>query len=173
MSKSLIAYFSRKGQNYANGNMVILKEGNTEVVAKIIQELTKADIYCVTPLSPYPNDYADTVEIAKEEYKSNARPELKNALNSIDEYDVIYLGYPNWCGTMPMPVWTFLESVDTKGKKILPFCTNEGSGLASSLDDIRKLCPEAEILDGLSIKGTRASLSKPDIAEWLRKNKQI
>jgi len=115
-SKSLIAYFSRKGNNYVGGSIVNLPIGNTEVIAKKIQELTGSDMFQIKTVKSYPDDYTETVNVAKEELRENARPELTETIDDMGSYDVIYLGYPNWCGTMPMAVFTFLESYDFSGK---------------------------------------------------------
>ena len=85
----------------------------------------------------------------------------------ISGYDVIFVGYPNWCGTMPMPVWTFLENHDFTGKIVCPFCTNEGSGLANSVKDIEKLIPNADIKNGLAIKGSQVQDTMPEIKAWV------
>ncbi|ABP66710.1 hypothetical protein Csac_1097 [Caldicellulosiruptor saccharolyticus DSM 8903] len=153
-SKILIAYFSRKGNNYLNGRITNLPIGNTEIVAQKIQKLTGGDLFEIKPAKQYPEDYYETIEIAKEEKRKNARPELANKLDDISPYEVVFLGYPNWWGTMPMAVFTFLESYDFTGKTIAPFCTHEGSGLGSSERDIKKLCPKANVLPGLAIRGS-------------------
>ena len=105
----------------------------------------------------YSKDYMTCIEEAKQELREQARPEVKNPLESIDEYDTIILGYPNWWGTMPMVVYTFLESYDFTGKTIIPFCTNEGSGMGSSVRFIKKLCPGANVDDGTPIHGAEAA----------------
>jgi flavodoxin len=87
----------------------------------------------------------------------------------MDSYEVIYLGYPNWWGTMPMAVFTFLDSYDFSGKTIIPYCTHEGSGMGSSERDIKKLCPHAKVLSGLAIKGGTVGKADKDLANWLRK----
>ena len=94
------------------------------------------------------------------------RPELKENID-ISDYDTIFIGYPNWCGTMPMPVWTFLESHDFVGKVVCPFCTNEGSGLANSLSDMDKLIPEADRRAGLSLKSSKVQEAGPELEKWL------
>src|SRR5512145_3060339 len=129
---ALIAYFSRKGQNYRDGNIVNLPNGNTEIIAKLIHELIGGDLFEIKTTKQYPIDYTETTEIAKTELRTNARPELIGKVSNIDEYDEVYLGYPNWWNTCPMAVFTFLESYDFSGKTIIPFCTHEGSGLGSS-----------------------------------------
>jgi flavodoxin len=165
--KCLIAYFSRKGDNYVSGKIVNLPVGNTEVVGKAIRELTSGDLFRIEPVKPYPADYTRTTEVAKKELHENARPELVGQVANLEPYDVIFLGYPNWWGTMPMAVFTFLERHDFSGKTIAPFCTHEGSGLGRSEGDITRLCPAAAIAEGLAIHGTRVDAAKTDIETWL------
>ncbi len=158
MGKTLIAYYSRRGENYVNGSIKNLKLGNTEVVAdKIKALLPDADMFRIDTTYQYSESYMTCIEEAKQELHDQARPEVKDAPESIDEYDTIILGYPNWWGTMPMVCYTFLESYDFTGKKIIPFCTNEGSGMGSSVRFIKKLCPTATVLDGTPIHGAEAA----------------
>ena len=126
MSKTLIVYYSRKGENYVNGSVRNLPKGNT-------------------------------------------RPELKTYPDSLDGYDTIFVGYPNWWGTMPMAMFTFLEHFDLSGKRILPFCTNEGSGMGSSERDLKKVCKGAKVESGLSIHGAEAANSRSKVESWVRK----
>ena len=156
--KVLIAYYSRRGDNYVNGSIKNLKLGNTEVVVgKIKTMLPDADVFQIDTTYEYSKDYMTCIEEAKKELHDQVRPEVKNPLESIDEYDTISLGYPNWWGTMPMVCYTFLESYDFTGKTIIPFCTNEGSGMGSSERFIKKLCPTATVLNGISIHGAEAA----------------
>ncbi len=171
--KRLIAYFSRAGNNYVNGNIVNLPVGNTEVAAKMIQNLTGSDMFRIDTLKAYPTDYHETTDVAKQELSQKARPELSGHVDNMANYRVIYLGYPNWWGTMPMAVFTFLERYDFAGKTIIPFCTNEGSGMGRSESDIRKLCPDARVLKGLPIRGGSVQSAGNDIADWLRKLGEI
>lgn len=168
--KILIAYYSRKGENYLNGSIVNLTVGNTEVVAKKIQELTGSELFKIDTVNPYPEDYTETTEVAKVEKRQNARPELTEAVDNMDAYDVIYLGYPNWWGTFPMAVFTFLESYDFSGKTIVPYCTHEGSGLGNSERDIKKLCPDAKVLPGLAIQGGSVKSADNSLKSWISKN---
>ena len=168
-SKSLVAYFSRKGNNIVGGKIVNLPIGNTEVIAKKIQELTGGDIFKIKTVKSYPEDYMDTTDVAREEQNSNARLELTGKVDDMGSYDVIYLGYPNWWGTMPMAVYSFLDSYDFSGKTIVPFCTHEGSGMGSSERDIKKLCPNVKILSGLAIRGSTVGKAEKDVANWLNK----
>ncbi len=172
-TKSLVAYFSRKGSNYVNGNIVNLKVGNTEIAAKSIQELTGSDLFQISTVKPYPDNYMETTEVAKEELKRSARPELTGSVDGIESYKVIFIGYPNWWGTIPMPVASFLSIHDLTGKTLLPFCTHEGSGLGRSVDDIKKLCPGSEVRNGLAIKGGEVEKAKKELTAWVHENKLI
>ncbi len=165
--KCLIAYFSRKGQNYVSGRIVDLKVGNTEVVANMIQKITGGVLFHIESVTAYPKDYTEATEVAKNELRAKARPKLTRQVGNKGAYDVIFLGYPNWWGTMPMPVFTFLESYDFSGKTIVPFCTHEGSGLGHTEQDIAKACPKASVLKGIAIHGTSASSAGPDVSSWI------
>ena len=167
-SKCLIAYFSRPGNNYVGGRIVNLPVGNTEVVAKMIQEMTGSDLFRIEAVNPYPGDYTETTEVARQELSTSARPKLTGRLENLASYDAIFLGYPNWWGTMPMPVFTFLEDYDFSGKTIIPFCTHEGSGLGRSIADIKKTCPHATVPDGLAIRGGEVRNAQAEVSVWLR-----
>lgn len=168
-SKTLIAYYSRKGNNYVGGSIVNLPVGNTEVIAGKIHALTGGDLFQIQTVKPYPDDYTKTTRVAQDELSQNARPELTETVSDMGDFDVIYLGYPNWWGTMPMALFTFLESHDFAGKTIVPFCTHEGSGIGSSERDIKKLCPDAKLLSGLAIRGGSVSKADKDLVNWLTK----
>ena len=167
MSKKLIAFYSRADENYVNGLIKILDTGNTEIAAGIIKELTGADLFKIEQMKPYAKNYNECIAQAQTDQRKNARPELKNWPETFDEYDVIYLGYPNYWGTMPMAVFTFLEHFDYSEKIIKPFCTHEGSGLGSSVSDIKKLCPTAKVEKGLAIHGGSVRQSRKDIEKWI------
>jgi len=167
--KGLIAYYSRKGENYVNGSIIDLKTGNTEVVAKMIEKLTGSDKFHIESVKVYPKDYTETTNVAKLELRSNARPELTGHVEKMDSYEVIFLGYPNWWGTMPMPVFTFLEQYNFTGKIIVPFCTHEGSGLGQSEQDIKKLCPGASVLKGVAIHGGSSGSADKTVSDWIDK----
>lgn len=168
MKKGLVAYYSRKGQNYVNGKIVELAVGNTAVIAKKIQELTGNDLFEIDTMKQYPINYMETTRVAKNELNADARPELTNTIDNMDEYDTIYLGYPNWWGTFPMAVFTFLESYDFSGKTIIPFCTHEGSGMGG-LSDIQLLCPESKVDRGIAIKGSAVHGADSTIKNWIEK----
>jgi flavodoxin len=166
-TKGLIVYYSRAGNNYVNGNIVNLPVGNTEVVANMIQKLTGSDIFRIDTVKTYPEGYEETTEVAREELRGNARPEISGHVNNMADYDVIYLGYPNWSGTMPMVVFTFLEAYELAGKTIIPFCTHEGSGMGRSERDIAKICTRARVLKGLAIRGGSVHGAQDVITDWL------
>ena len=164
--KVLIAYFSRRGENYAVGN---IKEGNAEHIAKVIREDTGGDLFEILPTKPYSKDYKTCTEEALMEKNEDARPEIKNDLSSIDGYDVIFLCYPNWWGSYPRPVATFLSHHDFTGKTILPMCTHEGSGMGESEEELKKTLKTAYLKKGLAIKGTLAHKSNERILQWIKK----
>lgn len=166
--KSIVVYYSRRGMNYLNGDIVNLEIGNTEIVAGKIQELTGSDIFRIETVKPYPVDYTETTEVAKRELNDNARPELTAKVENIEQYDIIYLGYPNWWGTYPMAVATFLDSYDFEGKIVIPFCTHEGSALGRSVQDIKNAAPKSIVKDGLAIRGGSVRTSDSQIENWLK-----
>ncbi len=169
MGKTLIAYYSRAGENIANGMTVMLSEGNTEVAAKYISEFVEADMFRIEQAVPYSDNYTDCTAQAKLDQSTNARPELKASLESIADYDTIYLGFPNYWGTMPMAVFTFLEQFDFTGKKIKPFVTHEGSGFGTAVEDITKICQGDEIAEGLAIHGADVKGYRFSIRRWCSK----
>ncbi len=146
-----------------------ISKGNTEIVAETIAKLTNGDLFEVVPLIDYPNNYGDCCDIAKKELNSNARPELKTYLNDITKYDVIYIGYPMWWGTLPMPLWTQLEKLDFQGKIVKPFTTHEGSGLGQSEKDVKKLCQGATLKSGFAIRGSLAHQAESGLKNWIEK----
>lgn len=169
-TNALIVYFSHKGENYSKGSIVELKKGNTAVVAEMIASLTEADLFEIEAVTEYPFKYHLCTEVAKAELNADARPELVHDID-IQNYDVIFIGYPNWWGTMPMPVWTFLEKHDFTGKIVMPFCTHEGSGMGRSEVDIIRLTSNADIRKGLTLYGSNVEQSLQAIKSWL--NEQL
>ncbi len=168
MEKQLIVYYSRPGENYFNGKIQYIKKGNTEIAAEIIKGLTGADSFRIVQKTPYSDNYRECTEEAHEDQRRNARPELTAYPQSLDGYDVIYLGFPNYWSTMPMAMFTFLEHCSMKGKTIKPFCTHEGSGMGCSVDDIRRLCPDSAVKEGLAIRGSNVRESRKEIEKWIR-----
>ena len=170
MAKTLIAFFSRADENYFAGAMRYVKVGNTEIVCDIIKDMTGADSFKIEMKDPYSPVYMTCIEEAKKDLRAKARPELVSMPESVDEYDTIILAYPNYWGTMPMAVFTFLEAFDFTGKTILPLCTNEGSGMGGSELDIKKTCPGADVKAGIPITGSQAANAKASVQKWLSAN---
>ena len=139
---------------------IFLMAGNTESVAAEIQNQTGADIFRLVPAEPYTDDYDALLDIAQEEQRNGARPAISGSIENFDSYEVVYLGYPNWWGDMPMSVYTFIEKHDWQGKTVIPFCTHEGSGLSDTENKIKKACNGAIVLNGLAIRGTTAQKSQ-------------
>lgn len=165
----LIAYFSRADENYFGGALRYISVGNTEIAAQMLAEITGADVFKMEPCQPYAKDYNQCIAQAQEDQRRDARPELLAYPDSLADYDEIYLGYPNYWGTMPMAVFTFLEHFDWTGKTIYPFCTHEGSGMGHSEADIRRLCPGAEVKKGLAISGSHVKDSREQLKRWCEK----
>lgn len=163
----LVAFYSRANENYFGGNLEYIEVGNTETIAKMIAQLTGADLFKIEQKIPYAKDYRTCIAQAKKDLIDNARPEILDMPSNLEQYDEIYLGYPNYWGTMPMAVYTFLESFNFQGKIIHPFCTHEGSGLSSTIDDIRKMVDGATVAEGLSIKGSEVNEAKSIVEEWI------
>lgn len=165
MKKILVAYFSHAGMNYSRGEIVNLKVGNTKVVADKIANLVGGKSFEIKAKTAYPFQYRECTDVAKQELRQNARPALENDID-VSEFDAVVVAYPNWWGTMPMPVWTFLESHDFSGKTIYPVCTNEGSGMGDSERDLKKLCPTAKIEKGLAIFGSSVNSCDAQLEKW-------
>ncbi|GFO84992.1 flavodoxin [Anaerostipes butyraticus] len=169
MCKTMIVYYSRTGENYWNGSIKNLEKGNTETVAEMVADMTGGDLFEVETVKTYPEDYYQCIDEAKAELQRGDRPEVKAYADDLEDYDTIYVGYPNWWGTMPMVMFTFLEHYDLSGKRIIPFCTNEGSGMGGSERDLKKICKGAKVEKGLSIHGAEAAQSRSKVEAWVRK----
>lgn len=154
-SKILILFFSHSG--------------NTREMANQIHGITGGDIVEIKTVNNYPANYDAVVKKAKEELSSGYKPKLRSTVNNIDAYDVIFIGYPNWWGTIPMALVTFLSENKLSGKRVVPFCTHEGSGLGSSVKDIKKLAPDSIILEGLAVRGRSVDNAQNNVLSWLRK----
>ena len=170
MTKQLVVYYSRKGENHMPDGIQVLEKGNTEYAAEFIAKALGADLFEIDTVKPYAANYRECCMEAVAEVKANARPEIKAYLEDISGYDTIFVCYPCWCGTAPMCIFTFLEHYDLTGKKIVPLCTNEGSGLANSVKDIEKSCPGAFVASGLSIQGHTCKDSEAQLTAWAKEN---
>lgn len=167
--KVLVVFFSRTGENYAVGD---IEKGNTHIISEMIAEETGGKLFRIETVNPYPGEYKACVDVAQAEKESNARPEVKGDIK-VEDYDVIFLGYPNWWGDMPMAVYTFIEKHDWNGKTVVPFCTHEGSGLSGTKRKLKDTCKGATVSEGLTIKGTTAQNSHSQalktVQAWLLK----
>ena len=170
--KNLIIYYSRKGENYVGGSIKNLQKGNTEIAAEFIQKPVGGDLFEVDTVKPYSADYTACTQEAQAELRSNARPELKAYLESIDGYDTIFVCGPCWWGTYPCAVFTQLERLDFTGKRVFGLMTHEGSGLGSSERDLKKVCTGASIGKGLAVQGGSAAQSEKLVADWAQKSVQ-
>ncbi|HME53323.1 MAG TPA: flavodoxin [Candidatus Lokiarchaeia archaeon] len=150
----LVAYFSHSG--------------NTRVIANKIHESVGGDSFEIVAVDPYPTSYDDVVRQAKRELAEGYRPELETKVENMESYNVVFIGSPNWWGTIPMPVATFLSEHDFSGKTLIPFCTHEGSRLGRIVSDITKLCPQSTIRDGLAVRGENVKKAQDDVSAWLR-----
>lgn len=153
-SKSLVVYFSWSG--------------NTESVAKSIQAQTDADIFELVPVTPYSDNYDTVLDVAQEEQRNNARPEISGSIENIADYDVIYVGFPNWWGDMPMILYTFFDTYDLSGKTVAPFCTSGGSGLSGTVNEVKSLEPNAAVTQGLHIGSASSSNPGSAVSGWLK-----
>lgn len=170
--KTLVVFFSHTGENYSVGN---ISEGNTHIIAKMIGEATGGKLFEIVPEKEYPHDsYDKVVDIAKKEKVEKARPAIKSDI-AVKDYDVIFIGYPNWWADMPMPVYTFLEKHNWKGKIVIPFCTHEGSGLSDTERYISDVCKGATVIKGLAVKGSTAQNNREQarktVNTWLERMK--
>lgn len=163
----LVIYFSRAGENYFGGELKNIEKGNTEVIAEYIHEITGAELFKVEPAVEYPADYMKCIDVAKKEQQKDARPEIKETLKDISGYDTVFIGFPNWWGTLPMPMFTQLEQLDFTGKTVKAFVTHEGSGFGSAEKDIKRLCEGADIKKGLSIPGASVYDAKDIVNVWI------
>ncbi|MCC8128129.1 MAG: flavodoxin [Clostridiales bacterium] len=165
----LVAFYSRADENYFGGAYRYITVGNTEKAAKIIADATGADLFKIEQKIPYAKEYNTCIAQAKKDLQAKSRPELVSLPEDLDVYDEIYLGYPNYWGTMPMAVYTFLEAFDWTGKTIHPFCTHEGSGLSGTEKDIARAAKKATVTKGLAIHGSNVDNVRNTIESWCKK----
>lgn len=150
---TLVAYFSWSG--------------NTEQMAKMIQENTGADLFEISPATAYTDDYNALLDQAQQEQSDNARPEISAEVENWNDYDVVFVGYPNWWNDAPMIIYTFLESYDWSGKTLIPFCTSGGSGFGQSLDSVEESSAGAVMGEGLHVMGDDVEGAQEDVTEWI------
>lgn len=143
--------------------------GNTRGIARLLHQKVGGELVELELVKPYSRDYNTCLEQAKQDQQTGARPKLKTHITDMARYDVIFLGYPNWWGTMPVPVASFLEQYDFSGKTIVPFVSSGGSGLGRSVADITRLCPSATIAEGLAVRSSGGASLSGDMDAWLKK----
>lgn len=173
MKKALIVYFSRPGENYFGGSIRSIDKGNTQVLCEEIQTMTDGDLYSIDMIHPYSSNYETSTKEAMNDLKADARPEIKSKAVDLTDYEAIILAYPIYWGTFPMAVQTFLDQQDFKGKDIYPLSTHEGSGLGHSVQDLKKVLPQACIHDGLAVRGSDVYHATSAVQSWLNKNQII
>ncbi len=167
---SIVVYFSHTGENYSQGGIVDLKVGHVDVLAHMVSEELNAPLFRLVPLDPYPHSYQETVRRSREEYDNGARPSFDMSnMPDFSAYSDIYLGYPNWFGSFPRIVATFLEKVNLDGKAIHPFVTSGGSGISFSDREIKSFAPFCVLAKGLSVDGDHVSEARPLVKKWLGK----
>lgn len=176
-SRSLVVYFSmpettdpnNMTEEEANSTVVIDGEvlGNTQYMAQVIQAATEADLFRIEPETPYPTDHDTLVDLAAEEQDNDARPELADTIENLDDYDTIFIGYPIWWSDMPMILYSFFDAHDFDGKTIVPFSTHGGSSFAGTPSTIQRLEPNATILDGLTISRNSIQDAEQEIVAWV------
>jgi flavodoxin len=165
----LLAYFSRAGENYYYGDRINLEVGNTEIVATIIPSILRVDVYRINAADPYPASYDATVQRNVREQDDEARPAIADPLPALGSYDTVVLGSPIWNVRPPMIMRTFIDSVDLRGKTILPFVTYAVSGMGNTIDDYTRLCPQSTIGEGLAVRGEEAHDARTAVKDWLKR----
>ena len=170
MNKILVAFFSHKGETYFPRGYRNVEKGNAQIIAEKASGFVGADLFEIVGETSYPKDYNACCRVAKDELMQNKRPALLIYLPNLNQYEKIILVYPCWWGTMPMPVFSFLEHYDLTGKTILPICTHEGSGMGNSEKDLEKVCGNAKVCSGLAVQGANAGVCDSKLKEYLKNN---
>lgn len=165
----LVAYFTTKSQLDINRRISQEEIGNTAKIANNIKENIPCDLYEIETEYEYPQDMDKLLEIAKKEKDEQTYPPLLLHILNMKQYDIIFLGYPNWYNTMPRAVYSFLNDYDFTDKIIIPFCTHGGGGLGNSIEDMKKILPNNKILEAIAIKDNKVEESSPLITEWIKK----
>ena len=169
-AKTLVVYFSMPDDDIKDSTVTVDGEtlGNTQYMAYVIQENTNGNIFRIIPQTDYPTDHDELIDLAKEEKNDNARPKIESTVENFDNYDTVFIGYPNWWGDMPMILYTFFDTYDFSGKTIIPFNTHGGSGFSQTIDTIKGLEPDADVKDGLSVSRDDIEDAQSEIVEWLK-----
>jgi flavodoxin len=164
----LIAYFSSQGNistdEEASGNVGL---GKTKTIAEMIQAQVGGDLFFIEVVDKYPANYNETIDVAMQELRGNDRPELASHVENFGDYDVIFVGYPIWWGTLPQAKLTFLEEYDFSGKTVVPFCTYQDSGIGQSVQDLESAIPGAIVLESFSVRQADVDNAEEDIKQWI------
>ena len=170
MNKILVVFFSHKGETYFPDGYKVVEKGNAQIIAEKAKEMLGADLFEIKAEQSYPKNYNECCKVAKDELKNGERPKLLKDVQNFDDYDKFLIVYPCWWGTMPMPVFTFLESHNFSGEKIFPICTHEGSGMGNSERDLKQICDGAIVCSGLAIQGATAQSCDAKLKDYLKTN---
>ena len=176
-------------QSVASNKILIVylsRTNNTKAIAEIIQRNVGGTLVAIELEKPYPENYQQTVQQVVKENETGYLPPLKTKIESIEKYDVVFLGFPTWDMKMPPPMKSFLHQYNLSGKTVIPFNTNAGYGVGSGFQMVKKLCPDSKILGGfeirggverdgqyLAIKGEKAKEAVTKVKKWLREIKLI
>lgn len=174
--KVLVAYFtmpesdgvdtsSGASRLVANGKLY----GSTEYIAHVISEAAGGDLFAIKTVQAYPGEHKELVDAAKKEGNAQARPKLGTHIKNLKDYDVIFVGYPNWWYDMPMPLYTFFEEYDFAGKTVIPFCTHGGSRFSQSVKTITGMEKGATVIQGPSVSRDNVAGAKDTVVKWLQK----
>lgn len=177
--KILIAYFTWADNTYvANPSSVdinattsasVLPPGDAGLIARWIQEETGGDLFSIITENKYSSDYDECLDKARKERDNNERPKLIGRVNNMNDYDIIFLGFPNWWYTCPMAVFTFLESYNFSNKTVIPFCAHGTGGLSRTIRDIKRILPnDCKVLDAIGVYRPEVRNSKNRIVEWVK-----
>lgn len=175
----LVAYFTRVGNTDFDENVDAISsaslhredgtlKGNTQLIAEMIHSTVGGEMFLITTTDKYPADYDEVIDFAEEEQDRNHHPELSAQVENIDDYDTIFLGFPNWWFDMPMAIYSFLEEYDLSGKTVVPFSTSGGSGFSDSMRTLRETLTDSTVLDGFTVRDSRAAGAQDNVLEWLR-----
>lgn len=174
--KALVVYFSvpeTDGVDTSSGASRLVANGkvtgSTQYIASIISEATGSDLFEIKTVHTYPGSHKALIDAAKKEIDSNARPKLATHIRNLDDYNVVFVGFPNWWYDMPMPLYSFFDEYDFAGKTIIPFCTHGGSRFSDAIKTIRKQEPKASVSDGYAISRDHVDDSKESILKWLER----
>lgn len=141
--------------------------GNTGVMAHMIAEASGGELFSIRTVEPYPDSYDDTIDVGQSEKNNGIRPELSAHIENLDQYDTVFVGFPNWWYGMPMVMYSFFDEYDFSGKTVIPFCTSGGSAFSDAIEEIKDMEPDADVLDGLHIGGSSVIDAENRVNEWV------